>query len=372
MPSNKSKPADTPPQNVRLGDVLHQSRAQRLIQQALVSDRFPHAFVFHGPDGVGKEMFARAVAKLLLCESPQTVGDTKDSCGVCRSCTLVDAGNHPDLHLVFRQLAAHHPDSSVRGRKALDLGVDVIRHFVIDAVGLRPTVGPVKVFIIREADKITPAAQNALLKTLEEPPETTILILVASAADRLLATTRSRCQLIGFASLPGQFVAEQLTKLVDGIGVDQATLLATLAQGSLGRAMTYAQDGFAESFGEIAAMLSGLDRMSAANHSKRLVEMAKDSANNYKSRDKNLSDAAARREALGDILGAMATWYGSHLHAAAGRSQPLPGLRSGIDPESAARSIDAISDAESRLSQNAHAPLCIDGLMFELASVAVF
>ena len=378
VPSSKSKPADSPIQNARLSDVLHQSRAQRLIQQSLASDRFPHAFIFHGPDGVGKETFARGVAKLLLCESPQVATDSadsgsgaKDSCGSCRSCTLVDAGNHPDLHLVYRQLAAHHPDATVRGRKALDLGVDVVRHFVIDAVGLRPTVGPVKVFIIREADKITPAAQNALLKTLEEPPETTILILVASAADRLLATTRSRCQLIGFASLPTEFVAQRLTELAEGVDSERAGLLATLAQGSLGRALTYAQDGFAETFGEIASMLSGLDRMSAAKHSKRLVEMAKESANHYKSRDKNLSDSAARREALGDILGAMATWYGSHLHIASGRLQPLPGVRDGMEPEVAARSIDAISDAESRLSQNAHAPLCIDGLMFELASVAI-
>jgi DNA polymerase-3 subunit delta' len=339
-----------------------------------LANRLPHAYIFHGPDGVGKEMFAQAVAKLLLCESPDVAeGETpnKDSCGTCRSCVLVDAGNHPDLHLVYRQLAANHPDSIVRARKALDLGVDVIRHFVIDAVGLRPTVGPVKVFIIREADKITPAAQNALLKTLEEPPDTTFLILLASAADRLLATTRSRCQMVGFASLPGDFVATRLAELVEGVDSKTAELLAVLAQGSLGRAVLYAQDGFADLFGEVAAMLESLDRMSAANHSKRIVELAKESANRYKLRDKNLSDTAARRLALGDILGSMATWYGSHLYAAAGRSRPFASLRGGIDSETAAQSIDAISDAESRLEQNAHAPLCIDGLMFELASYAV-
>ncbi|MEZ6083873.1 MAG: hypothetical protein R3E58_08010 [Phycisphaerae bacterium] len=149
-----------------------------------------------------------------------------------------------------------------------------------------------------------------------------------------MATTRSRCQLIGFASLPTEFVAQRLTELAEGVDSERAGLLATLAQGSLGRALTYAQDGFAETFGEIASMLSGLDRMSAAKHSKRLVEMAKESANHYKSRDKNLSDSAARREALGDILGAMATWYGSHLHIASGRLQPLPGVRDGMEPES--------------------------------------
>ncbi|GJM25146.1 MAG: DNA polymerase III subunit delta' [Phycisphaerae bacterium] len=374
MPSSKTKSAESPRQIVQLRDVQHQSRAQRLIQQALSSDRLPHAYIFHGPDGVGKEMFAHGLAKLMLCES-STGGEgdapSRDSCGICRSCVLVDAGNHPDLHLVYRQLAASHPDSAVRARKALDLGVDVIRHFVIDAVGLRPTVGPVKVFIIREADKITPQAQNALLKTLEEPPETTFLIMLASAADRLLATTRSRCQMVGFASLPSEFVARRLGELVDGLDAKTADLLAVLAQGSLGRAVLYAQDGFAELFGEVSEMLAGLDRMSAAKHSKRIVELAKESANRYKQRDKNLSDAAARRVALADILGSMATWYGSHLHAAAGRPHPFEVVRDGIDPEVAAQSIDSISDAESRLMQNAHAPLCIDGLMFELASHAI-
>ncbi len=372
MASSKRDQKVVKPRSVCLSDVQHQSRAQRLIQQALSSDRLPHAYIFHGPDGVGKEMFAHSVAKLLLCESPKLgEGDspTKDSCGTCRSCVLVDAGNHPDLHLVYRQLAASHPDSAVRGRKALDLGVDVIRHFVIDAVGLRPTVGPVKVFIIREADKITPQAQNALLKTLEEPPDTTFLILLASASDRLLATTRSRCQMVGFASLPSEFVAQRLAELVDGLDAKTAELLAILAQGSLGRAVLYAQDGFAESFDEVATMLAGLDRVSALKYSKRIVEMAKESADRYKKRDKNLSDAAARRVALGDILGAMAAWYGSYLHAAAGRPHPFESRRDGIDQETAAQSIDAISDAEFRLAQNAHAPLCIDGLMFELASV---
>ncbi len=315
-------------------------------------------------------MFAHAVAKLLLCESPNLSDEAnKDSCGTCQSCVLINAGNHPDLHLVYRQLAANHPDSAVRSRKALDLGVDVIRHFVIDAVGLRPTVGPVKVFVIREADKITPQAQNALLKTLEEPPETTFLILLASAAERLLATTRSRCQMVGFASLPVEFVARKLIELVEGLDDTTAQLLAVLSQGSLGRAVLYAQDGFADVFGEVAQMLVGLDQNSASTHSKRIVDIAKESADRYKKRDKNLSDSAARRVALGDILGAMATWYGNHLHAASGRSNPLAALKQGVNQEMAARSIDAISDAEFRLSQNAHAPLCIDGLMFELASV---
>ncbi|NOX57748.1 MAG: DNA polymerase III subunit [Planctomycetes bacterium] len=357
-----------------LCDIKHQDRAQRLIQRAISADRFPHAYIFHGPDGIGKEMFAIAVAKLLLCESPKDVEHEfpmRDACGQCSNCHLVDVGNHPDLHLVHRQLAAHHPDSAVRARKALDLGVDVIRHFVIDAVGVKPVSGRFKVFVIREADRITPGAQNALLKTLEEPPDTTILILLASALDRLLATTRSRCQLVGFASPPLDFVASRLCELVEGLTQTDADLLAVLSQGSLGRAVTLAEDGFVSVYSQVAGMLEKLDRSSASHAAKQLVEMAKDTANQYRKREKNLSEAAARRAALADLLSVIATWYAGHLHSSVGRTPMLPGLGDGPDAETSAQAIDAISDAESRLAQNVHAPLCIEGLFFALAAPTV-
>ena len=100
-----------------LADVCHQESAQNLVQRALLSARMPHAYILHGPDGVGKELFARRVAAVLLCEAPVTVAPGgRDACGACQSCHLVDADNHPDLHVVHRLLNAYHPDALVRNR----------------------------------------------------------------------------------------------------------------------------------------------------------------------------------------------------------------------------------------------------------------
>jgi DNA polymerase-3 subunit delta' len=224
---------------VSLADVKHQATAQRMLQRAISSHRVPHAYVFHGPEGVGKEMLARGLARLLLCESPKRDAEPQasasataqvnqehllilDACGVCSECKLVAAGTHPDLHLIYRQLNREHPEPEVRKRKGLEIGVDVLRHFVIDKVGMKPSRGRAKVFLIREADVITPQAQNALLKTLEEPPGTTYLILLVTGLDHLLPTTLSRCQVVQFDALPYQFVRERLRAMRPDLPAEQA------------------------------------------------------------------------------------------------------------------------------------------------------
>ena len=185
-------------------EVKHQVRAVKTIQQALLVDRLPHAYVFHGPHGVGTEMLALGLAEVLLCSKPihqpveavdqEAVGldELHLGCGACEDCRAVAAQTHPDLHLIHRHLNRDHPDPVVRKRKALEIGVEVVRHFVIEKVGLTSQRGLGKLFIIREADQITPHAQNAMLKTLEEPPSDSYLFLLTRSADALLPTTRSR------------------------------------------------------------------------------------------------------------------------------------------------------------------------------------
>ncbi len=368
-----------------ISDVLYQHRALCLLRRAIASERAAHAYIFHGPDGVGKELLAKRFARLLLCESPVVIdvddanvaGEShRDACGKCRSCHLVDVDNHPDLHMVFRQLNAHHPDSTVRGRKALQLGVEVIRYFLIDAVGITPACNVAKVFIVREADLITDSAQNALLKTLEEPPATTFLILLANSLERLLPTTRSRCQAIEFSPLPTSFVAEKLTQLVEGLPREQAAFYAALAQGSIGAAMEYVRDNLYSMDLQLAPALAGLSAASAPAVAGQIMDFAKVSSAAVRERLPELSDTAAQRRALRSILTLIATWYRDRLHALTGtgldavcgralREKPMVGL----EVECAAKAIHFVAVAESQLDLNANSQLCMESLLFKLAAL---
>jgi len=220
---------------VRFRDIRYQPRALSLIGRALRSGRAPHAYLFEGPEGVGKELAARALARRLLCE--QAPPEQTDACDACRACRLMDSGTHPDFHLIHRGLHKRHPDRSVRTRKGLFLSIDVVRHFLIEPAGNAPALGRRRVFVVRDAERTNDAAQNALLKTLEEPPGSVCLILVTAAAERLLPTIRSRCQRVTFDLLPTPFVQERLE--VAGVAQADAHLLARLAQGRLGTALRW-------------------------------------------------------------------------------------------------------------------------------------
>ena len=222
---------------MRFRDVQHQQRALSILRRALASGRTHHAYLFDGPDGVGKELAARALAARLLCEDDSLVPED-DACGECRSCRLFTAGNHADYHPIHRGLHQQHPDRAVRSRKGLFLAVDVIRHFLIEPAGTSPSLGRRRVFVVRDAHRMNEGAQNALLKTLEEPPGSVCLILVTSSAQRLLPTIRSRCQRIPFDLLPTLFVRQRLATQTDAAAA-VVSVLANLAQGRLGAALQW-------------------------------------------------------------------------------------------------------------------------------------
>lgn len=236
-------------------DVRHQDAAVRQVQRALHVDRVPHALIFSGPEGVGKEMLALRLAAVLLCGDPQeTRPPTEDprspstwlnACGRCVDCGLFAAGNHPDYHRIYRTLNKLHPEKVIQNRKAVDLGVEVIRHFLIDPIGHRPARGRAKVYVVAESDRLSSGAQNALLKTLEEPPGHSYLILLSSSGDALLPTTRSRCRRIQFRPLPVDFVAEKLVEKC-GVSPSAGRFLAELTSGSLGLAIQRAEEGLLE------------------------------------------------------------------------------------------------------------------------------
>ncbi len=365
-------------------DVQHQDRAVRLIQRALFAERLPHAYLFHGPDGVGKETFARRLVNVLLCERPdESAGPDgapqRLACGTCEDCLLCAAGTHPDLHLVYRQLIKFHDDPTVRRRKGLDLGVDVVRQFVIDKVGSKPIRGRAKVFVIREADRITAQAQNAMLKTLEEPPETTFLVLLVSALDRMLPTIRSRCHVTPFGTLPPEFIAHKLGELLAEIPPDRARLCARFSQGSLGLALQHAEDRLDEHNERLIRMLIELPRQAVAAVAAWFESEAKALGEKYARRDPEITDTEARRRALKALFGLTATWYRDLLHtstdstdliANAAYGDQLASAARGTTPGRAVAAITQLSETERRLDANVNTRLCLDELVIRLTRLA--
>lgn len=227
-------PHDTGTFAMTLQAVKGQPRAVAALRAALKRGALPHACLFSGPSGVGKELAAVGLAQALLCKEVPGEG-----CGRCSTCTRIERFAHPDVlwllpeeEQVRRRLAgrsdfAHVPSREVR--------VEQVRQLQ-ERLSLRGLESARKVVLVLSAEAMNPAAQNAFLKTLEEPPSDTTLVLVTSAPDRLLPTLRSRCVRYPFSPLPLALVAARVAEL-RGLPKEQAEAIAALADGSLERAL---------------------------------------------------------------------------------------------------------------------------------------
>jgi DNA polymerase III subunit delta' len=367
---------------VSLTDTKHQPQAHRQLQRALSRDRIPHAYIFHGPEGVGKETFARGIAQLLLCGNPTTKELSPDDaaatglsamsvgCGTCDDCRTVIAGTHPDLHMIYRQLNREHSDSAVRKRKGLELGVDVVREFIIDKVARTPQRGRAKVFIIKEADVLNIEAQNALLKTLEEPPGSTYLILLVVGLDYLLPTTQSRCQIIRFQNLPEEFVSARLRELRPDLNDQQLEWYAAFSAGSIGEALQAVEDGLYILASRLSETISHSARRGATELIKFFTEESKVLGERFSKRDPEITDTESARRGLKCLFRLTADHYAALLRAnsdvgaMAKRSAAMQNLTDH------AACIERLALAEQQLDLNANVQLVIETLANELIGSA--
>jgi len=317
-------------------DIIGHEHNIKVLQRSIDRERLHHAYIFSGPRGVGKGLTAISLAKALNCLEMDT-----DFCGHCRSCRKIDAGNHPDIKIV-------EPDGQ-------QIKVDQIRELQKD-LHYRPFEGKKRVFIIDEADRMGLSAGNSLLKTLEEPPRDSILILVTANFHALLSTVVSRCQRLNFSSLPVSSVEKVL---VEKTGTDTkiVRIIASLSEGSIGRALS-------EDEGSVLAERDRVFSGFAGLKDKRMLDIFK------------TAEELAKDEDLGGILRALKVFYRDMAVLKGGGGALINSdMVSKIENEVKRTSMEAIlegfeliSGTEELIKRNVNKQLALEVMMMRLAA----
>jgi DNA polymerase-3 subunit delta' len=329
-----------------LSSVRAQTTAVETLRRALAGDRVHHAYLFDGPEGVGKERAAFGLAQALVCERRPPGGT--EACGECSACarSLLREGErrpvHPDVAVLERGLY----DTDMIGRttpETQDLSINQVRTLVLARAAFPPHEGRAKVFIVRRAEELSVAAANALLKTLEEPGQRTHFVLLSATPDALLPTIRSRTQRVRFAALPEAVVTELLVER--GTPEARAGEIAALSGGSMATAAALADPEASEAREQfVSKALSALSSPDAGE--------ALDLASGAKGRDK---DALTRQlEALAAALAIEARRTATKPE----RSADVAAARHGL----------AIA-AVQQLEGNASAQLALEAMMIRMRAV---
>ena len=224
-------------------DVVGHKDILKYISSAVENNRVSHAYILNGERGSGKKMLANLFAMTLSCET----GDN-EPCGKCHSCKQAESGNHPDIIRVTHE-------------KPNSISVDDIRTQVNNTVDIKPYQGPYKVYIIPQADMMTPQAQNAILKTIEEPPSYAVFLLLTENAETLLPTINSRCVMLKLRNIKDTLIKKYLMENLE-IPDYKADMCTAFAQGNMGRAIMLANsDHFNEIREEAVQLLKHISEM---------------------------------------------------------------------------------------------------------------
>jgi DNA polymerase-3 subunit delta' len=222
-------------------EIAGHDRPVTILKRALANKTLAHAYLFSGGEGIGKKMTALSLAAAVNCRNSGLSG----GCGVCPSCRMISALSHPDVHI----LAADGDE----------IKIDQVRQTQAD-LALKPFEGAKKILIVDGAESMNPSSANAFLKTLEEPPGETLIVLISPLPQSLLPTIRSRCQEIRFLPLPRPILAQELMRK-RGLSEENAWFLAALAQGSLGSGLAMDVEQEKAKREELMALWSGLAQM---------------------------------------------------------------------------------------------------------------
>lgn len=336
----------------------------RVVEQfrnAFERGRLASSFLFTGPAGVGKRTFALKLAQAMLCLNSREAD--LSPCGVCPSCAQAMAGTHPDLHAVakpegksFIPLDLLIGDADHRRREGL-----------CHDIGMKPSLGGRKIAIIDDADYLNTEGANSLLKTLEEPPPRSVLILIGTTPAKQLPTIRSRCQLIRFQPLPTDVVAELLVRqsLVDDPG--QAKKLSRYSEGSIQQALELSAPELWEFRNSLFERLSEsfIDSLQLSKTVAAFVDQAGKEASARRARFRQILAFAAEfhRRLLRSQCGAEPS-DDEDLESYVGRAN-----QHGQSADSIAARLDRCLDAAAQIDRNANQSTSIECWADDLARV---
>ena len=329
---------------MKIDDIAGQTVALTHLKNALKKDQISQAYMLIGEPGMGKKTIAESFAESILCEERKP--GEYEHCGKCRSCHQVETGNHPDCIFVT------HEKSNL-------ISVDEIREQLVSDVEIKPYQSSKKVYIVPDAEMMNEQAQNALLKTLEEPPEYAVIILLVANADLMLPTLLSRSIKLPLAPLPDQVIEEKLIKDYY-IQKYRTSSIVKFARGNLGRAIEMSEnDDFIE------------DKNTASDIMKKVV---KTESYQWKDWIDELSKDKAR---LPFFLGLFMDWYRDILMAksGAGRERLMFADEESVITEEAGEydyeglkyCIEAIEDAQAKVRANVKLSLVLENLFNTLS-----
>ena len=229
-------------------DIIGQESIKKHLQTAIKTGNLSHAYIINGEYGSGRQTIASALAKTLQCQSKT---DDTDACGVCTSCKQAESHNHPDIKYIT------HDKTSI--------SVNDIREQLNNDISIKPYSSEYKIYIIPDANKMTEQAQNALLKTIEEPPVYAIIILLTENCDSLLPTIRSRCVTLTMNPVDKDKICTYLENKFQ-LEPEQAQIAANYCQGNIGKAIRFASSSdFIEMKNQVLKLLKNLDSMDIAS-----------------------------------------------------------------------------------------------------------
>ncbi|MEO1129360.1 MAG: AAA family ATPase [Planctomycetota bacterium] len=356
-----------------LDAIIGQSRAIETLRAAVRSERVHHAWIFAGPPGVGKRTTAEAFAALLLdpTTGPTLTGQIEPD-PESETQRLAAEGTHPDLHVITKELAAFSEESRIRNQKQRTIAKEVIEKHLLDPIALASTMPggmASKVFIVDEAELMDASmsnatTQNAMLKTLEEPPAGAVVILVTAREERLLPTVRSRCHRVSFGVLDDAAMDAWFDVAELDVSKTQRAWLTRFAGGSPGRAVVAAETGLDAWAETLEPMLSQIEtgrfsRDLGSTMAKLIDEWAKAWVKRGEKAGGRPSKEAANHLAARHLFTLLSEWARTGLRAAAtGDAHDAM--------ERSARAIDLIGLAESQMLSNVRADFVLDNLAAQL------
>lgn len=362
-------------------DLVGQDRVARFLKTITTEGKVGHAYLFVGPPGAGKHTAARALACALFCED--------GGCGTCGACIRVRKRTHPDLHTISPEGTAGYLTEQVRD--------------VIHDVSLAPVEGPYKVYVFESADLFNDSAANAFLKTLEEPPDDVVIVLMTHSYDRVLPTIASRCQVVRFRRIPPAEAAALLVSQTGADPVEAATALAA-AGGVAARAREFlgspSRRAARATILRVLKDLSAMDDHDVLVGAKQLLTAVKAPLEDIKSaqaaevaaqadflgrgaiksmEERNKRELTAReREGVAEVLNVAESWLRDCLVISQGvadlvvnadAADAMEEVGAVITPAAAARALGAVGEARKRISYNVSPQLAVEAMLFDLREV---